>query len=477
LPLLSVFLISTTNTARARRITECRALSFSALDYRWRAPYISKNSFAPIKLHLFGKRFIMKSILSRRLLAALTAFAFLFISGLIAFDEASGIFAQSRRQPPANQQRRRNQRPEENPTASPTPTPEPVPDDVVNTPGESDVIRTEVGLVNVDAVVLNRRTNQLITNLRRENFAIFEDDVRQDITFFSTPEAPITVAMVLEYSKLTDRLGGDQMYEPGRYEVLRPMAMFLSQYIRPPDDFVSVVAYDLRTTPLTDFTNDPGRIRQVIDLLLRNPPAFSEANLFDALQVVLAGGRADSVLLDRRPERTEEYAGLASLQGRRKAMILICSGVDTFSRINYGNARRVVQNSGVPIYIIGTANLFMARYGDRLPAEDSLLGFPGRMTMLQAQNALRTFARESGGAYFPVRMQGELPAVLENINAMLRHQYSLGYNPGNRRDGRQRRITVRVDVDGDGQLESERDYTVNARRFYNAPRADGTTRN
>lgn len=418
---------------------------------------------------------MMKSNLSRRVAVVFAAFAILFAAGLILFDEATGVFAQSRRQPPANQQRR-NQRPEDNPTASPTPTPEQVPDDVVNTPGEAEVVRTETGLVNVDAVVINRRTNQLITNLRRENFAIFEDDVRQDVTFFSTPEAPITVAMVLEYSRLTDRLSGDR-FEPGRYEVLRPMAMFLSQYVRPPDDYVSVVAYDLRTTPLTDFTNDPARIRQVIDLLLRNPPAFSEANLFDAMQLVLVGGRADSVVLDNRRERTEEYAGLASLQGRRKAMILVCSGVDTFSRINYGNARRIAQNAGVPIYIIGTGNLFMARFGDQLPATDSLLGFPGRMTMLQAQNALRTFARESGGAYFPVRFQGELPSVLESINAMLRHQYSLGYNPGNRRDGRQHRIVVRVDVDGDGQFESDRDYTINARRFYNAPRADGTTRN
>ena len=51
-------------------------------------------------------------------------------------------------------------------------------------------------------------------------------------------------------------------YEPGTYEVIRPTAMFLSQFIKPPDDYVSVVAFDIRPTPLTDFTNDPGRFRQ-----------------------------------------------------------------------------------------------------------------------------------------------------------------------------------------------------------------------
>ena len=51
---------------------------------------------------------------------------------------------------------------------------------------------------------------------------------------------------------------GSSGFDPGTYEVIRPVAMFLSQFIKPPDDYVSVVAFDMRpTTPLTDFTNDP----------------------------------------------------------------------------------------------------------------------------------------------------------------------------------------------------------------------------
>jgi hypothetical protein len=90
---------------------------------------------------------------------------------------------------------------------------------------------------------------------------IFADGTQQTITNFSTPEAPITVAMVVEYSKWSEmfRLYGSRGYEPGTYEVIRPTAMFLSQFIKPPDDYVSVVAFDIRPTPLTDFTNDPGR--------------------------------------------------------------------------------------------------------------------------------------------------------------------------------------------------------------------------
>jgi VWFA-related protein len=279
--------------------------------------------------------------------------------------------------------------------------------------------------------------------------------------------------MVVEYSKWSEIFGlyGNRGYEPGTYEVIRPTAMFLSQFIKPPDDYVSVIAFDIRPTPLTDFTNDPGRLQQVISLLLRNQPAFRETNLFDALKFVLQGGRGDAVVLENSESEKADYAGLASVQGRRRAVILIASGIDTFSKINYGDARKVLQNSGVPVYIIGTANMFKKLYGDQLPATDSLLGMPGRMSWLQADNTLQTFAKETGGAYFPVTFEGELPKVLGSINALLRSQYSLAFNPGDVRDGKQHKLQVRVDIDGDGTYD-DKEYVVQARQFYNAPKPD-----
>ena len=188
--------------------------------------------------------------------------------------------------------------------------------------------------------------------------------------------------MVVEYSKWSEVFGaaGPGGWDPGTYEVIRPVAMFLSQFVKPPDDYVSVVAFDMRPTPLTDFTNDPGRIGQVINLLLRNSPAFRESNLFDALKFTLVGGRGDSVVLDNSKKEKADYAGLVSVQGRRRAVILVASGIDTFSKINYGDARKITQNAGIPIYIIGTGNMFFKKYGDRLGAVDDITGGPGRMT-------------------------------------------------------------------------------------------------
>ena len=380
--------------------------------------------------------------------------------------------SQSRRQPPSSNEKK-NKRPGETPKPGDQQQ-EPLPPDLVPTkPQDLEKVTISTQIVNVDAVVYHKKSGQIVANLKKPNFAIFDNGVQQEITNFSTPEAPITVAMVVEYSKLSDYFGyaSTRGYEPGFYEVIRPTAMFLSQFIKPPDDFVSVVAFDIRPTPLTDFTNDPSRLQSVISLLLRNSPAFRETNLFDALKFVLVGGRGDSVVLEESKDAKSDYAGLVSVQGRRRAVVLVASGIDTFSKINYGDARKVLQNSGIPVYIIGTAGMYKKVYADQLPATDGLLGTPGRMTWLQADNTLNTFAKETGGAYFPVTFEGELPKVLNSINALLRSQYSLAFNPGDVKDGKQHKLQVKVDVDGDGTYD-DKEFVVQARQYYNSPKPE-----
>jgi VWFA-related protein len=378
-------------------------------------------------------------------------------------------FSQSRRQPPTSNEKK-NKRPGEGQKGDQEPVP---PDTVPTNPKDIEKVSISTNIVNVDAVVYNKKSGQIVTGLKKGNFAIFADGQPQTITNFSTPEAPITVALVVEYSKLGELFGlyGNRGYEPGTYEVIRPVAMFLSQFIKPPDDYASVVAFDIRPTPLTDFTNDPSRLNQVVTLLLRNSPAFRETNLFDALKFTLVGGRGDSVVLEDNKSEKSDYAGITAVQGRRRAVLLIASGIDTFSKINYGEARKVLQNAGVPVYIIGTANLFKKIYGDQLPATDSMLGMPGRMSWLQADNTLNTFAKETGGAYFPVTFEGELPKVLGSINALLRSQYSLAFNPGDVRDGKQHKLKISVDVDGDGTWD-DKEYVIQARQFYIAPKPE-----
>ncbi|MGH9933101.1 MAG: VWA domain-containing protein [Pyrinomonadaceae bacterium] len=399
-------------------------------------------------------------------------FASIVICTLLASLGLSFAFGQSRRQPPTSNEKK-NKRPGETGQQGE----EPLPPDLTGKPQEAEKITVTTQIVNVDAVVYHKKSGQIVTGLKKENFTILVDGGPQIITNFSTPEAPITVAMVVEYSKWSEFFGayGNGGYDPGTYEVIRPVAIFLQQFVKPPDDYVSVVAFDIRPTTLTDFTNDTGRISQVINLLLRNSPAFRETNLFDALKFTLVGGRGDSVVLEDSKNEKSDFSGLVSVQGRRRAIILVASGIDTFSKINYGDARKVTQNAGIPIYIIGTAELFYKKYEGQLDATDSLTGLPGRMTFLQAKNTLKTFASETGGAYYPVTFAGELPKVLGSINALLRSQYSLAFNPGDVRDGKQHKIKVSVDVNGDG-VPDDKEYVIQARQFYNSPKPDGSTK-
>src|SRR4051794_26778355 len=204
--------------------------------------------------------------------SVLSLFSLLVFSALLIAPITNPGFAQSRRQPPTSDEKK-NKRPGESVPGEQQQ--EPKPPDLVGRPQDAEKVTVTTQIVNVDTVVYHKKSGQIVNGLKKENFTIYADGQPQVITNFSTPEAPITVAMVVEYSKWSEEFGyyGSSGQDPGTYEVIRPTAMFLEQFIKPPDDYVSVVAFDIRPTPLTDFTNDPARISQVINLLLRNIPA------------------------------------------------------------------------------------------------------------------------------------------------------------------------------------------------------------
>lgn len=337
---------------------------------------------------------------------------------------------------------------------------------------EPGVEKIETKEVAIDAVVLNKKTGQIITGLKKENFAVFENGVKQDISSFTTPDTPITVTLVVEYSKWTEYLGSASggIFEPGTYEVIRPVADFLTRFIKPPNDYASVIAFDIRPTPITDFTNDPQRLRQTIDILLRNSPAFRENNLFDSLKFALVGGKTDPVVLENSKEKLVEYGGMVDVKAKRRAIILVASGINTFSKSNYDEVRRIIQEAGVPIYIISTGNLFFKKYESYLPATDSITGAPGRLTFLMAQNIMNTFAKESGGMHFPMTFESEAPGYLNSINALLRSQYDLAYDINTPHEpGKKYKLEVKVDVDGDGQYD-DKQFVVQHRPYYVTPK-------
>ncbi|HCA60023.1 MAG TPA: hypothetical protein DEP46_18820, partial [Blastocatellia bacterium] len=72
-----------------------------------------------------------------------------------------------------------------------------------------------------------------------------------------------------------------------------------------------------------------------------------------------------------------EYGGMVDVRAKRRAIILVASGIDTFSRTNYGEIRKIIQEAGIPIYIISTGNMFYKRYEHLLPTTTAITGLPG----------------------------------------------------------------------------------------------------
>jgi len=318
--------------------------------------------------------------------------------------------------------------------------------------------------VNVDFVVYQKNDAKIITSLKKNNCAVFLDGVQKEITDFSTPDRSVAAALLVEYSRLGAPLGDNNNLGLGAASlgVVEPAGALLREIVKLPADYASVVAFDMRPTPMTDLTNDPKRINDAVSLLLRNTPALRDSTLFDSLRFILIGGRGDTAVLDRSKVRQSDHSGLASVQGKRRAVILIASGLDTFSKTNFTQARKIIQDAGVPIFVIGTGEMFKAQVGNRLSSQD-------KDQLKQAEDQLRTIALETGGAFYSLKVESEAPGILDKIHAMLRGQYSLSFKPDEIHDGKEHKIMIKVDVDGDGVYE-EQTFVVQARQVYNAPK-------
>jgi Ca-activated chloride channel family protein len=268
---------------------------------------------------------------------------------------------------------------------------------------------TDAVTVTVDVSVLDNK-GHFIPNIPNGNFRLLEDNVPQKITTVSKGEAPLTIALVIEFSGRFQ-----QVYSEPWYQTLQAAYGFV-QTLKP-EDYVAIVAYDLRPEILSDFSTDRAEAQDGLSRL--RFPGFSEANLFDAL--------------------TDTAQRMQDIEGR-KAILVISSGIDTFSKQNYGEARKALQNAGVPIYAIG----LMQAYRDIMYSYGAISD-SANMDFLQADNQLRTFTKETGGMAFFPRFYGQFPEIYRNISEVLRSQYVLTYTPSNTaRDGKFRKIKVEL---------------------------------
>jgi VWFA-related protein len=356
------------------------------------------------------------------------------------------VAAQSGRQPPKKKVEKKTEEQKGNEQSPPSQQQEPlepvppIPKNINQEPS----IKLSTQVVNVDVTVIDKKTHRLYTNLTKKNFTVYEDGVSQEITNFLSGEGPMTVVLLLE-NNFRNRYYTSYFDPTFAQEVFQSAATFVQSFVKPADQ-VAIVTYSMKPKVIADFTGDKNRLYQAVMSAYRDTLNFSEANIYDALSFVLLGGKA--IQLYDESTGPSEYSGVQEVEGHT-AVILVTLGIDTFSKITYDKALKIVSSAGVPIYTVGVGNLFYKKYEHRLPPED-------RLTFLQAHNSLNSFSKFSGGVYFPMTFETEIPQIMQSIQAMLRSQFSVGYTPTNtRREGKERKIRVDVDVDGDGQPDNK----------------------
>jgi len=307
---------------------------------------------------------------------------------------------------------------------------------------EQPDFKVDTSVVNVDVAVLDNK-GRFIPNIPKGNFRILEDNVPQQVTNFARGEAPMTVCMVIEFSNLFQ-----QYYTEAWYQTLQASYGFLSTL--KPEDYVAIVAYDIRPEMLSDFSTDKSKAQEAMQRL--RIAAFSESNLFDAL--------------------TDTAERMKDIEGR-KAIVLVSSGIDTFSKLTFDKTRKILQDAAVPIYAIGLMQALREYYDAH-----GAMGAIQRMDFLQADNQMRTFSKETGGQSFFPRFYGEFPSIYRAVHESLRNQYSLGYAPSNTaRDGKFRKIKVELVNPANNEplrITDEKGkpikYTIVAKNGYTAPR-------
>jgi len=300
--------------------------------------------------------------------------------------------------------------------------------------------QSNVNTVQLEVAVLDNK-GHFIPGIPRGNFRVLEDNVPQKITNFTTnADAPMTIALVIEFNARIQLYWGQ-----GWYETLAATYGFVDTL--KPDDYVAIVAYDMRPEILSDFTTDRSKTQEGLQRL--RIPGFSESNMFDAL--------------------VDTSQRMSNIEGR-KAILLIATGLDTFSKLTFDKARKAIQEAGVPIYALSILQAY------RIVA-DAYMGSSQRMDFLQADNELNTFARETGGQAFFPRFLAEYGSIFQTISQALRNQYSIAYSPSNlAKDGKYRKIKVELvnPETGDPLKVSVNNkpikYTVIAKNGYTAPR-------
>ena len=291
--------------------------------------------------------------------------------------------------------------------------------------GSSDelpTIKVDVQLVSLTATVEDR-SGRPITNLRKEDFVVYEDGTPQQLSVFHDDErVPVSVGILFDTSgSMVDKI--DDVQDA------------VGHFVRTtnPEDDIFLIEFNKHTRLVEDFTGDRERLRRAIGRLR---PGGATA-LYDAV--------------------AEGLQHLQAGRHKKKALLLITDGNDNSSDASLREVVATAQQSEALVYAMGIGHGERGSFGH-------LAGiFKDEVDI----DVLRQLAEITGGR--AVLVEGEhhrggvdvIDQAAQDVGAELRGQYTLGYYPTNRvKDGSYRRIRIEV---------RNPQYVVRTRQGYFSP--------
>ena len=310
---------------------------------------------------------------------------------------------------------------------APQQTPAPPPGD------DQSVIRVNVDLVNVLFTVRTKK-GQLVPDLEKNDFEIYEDGKKQEIQRFSKEtDLPVTLGLLIDISASQGRL----------IDIEREAASeFFAAVIRKKDE-AFLISFGKSTDLLQDFTNSP----RLLSAGLKDLQEDGGGPMVTPGAVPQIGKLKGTVLFD-----AVYLASTDKLRGEvgRKALVLVTDGDDQGSFYNVKDAIEQAQKSDAIIYSFYYVDPY----------------FYNRMGMMggEGKGDLQKMSSETGGHVFTVDRKHTLNDAFKELQDELRNQYSIGYVPSNTaRDGSFRRLEIKV---------NRPDLVVQARKGYYATRSD-----
>jgi VWFA-related protein len=275
-------------------------------------------------------------------------------------------------------------------------------------------LRIDSSLVLIPVHVTNAM-GASITDLDRDHFRLFEDNVEQTVSSFYTEEAPVSVGLLFDAS--------GSMRSKMAKSCEAAAAFFRTA--NPQDEFF-LVEFNDRARLLLPFTPDTGAVYEQIAHIR----PYGRTSLLDAVHLALG------------QMRHARYT--------RKSLVIFSDGGDNWSHHSAREVKRTLLESEVQIYAMG---IFDRNYLEKHPVEER-----------DGPKLLDDLALVSGGRHFPVDRLEDLPSISERVGRELRSQYLLGYHPTNpEHDGKYRQVKVGL------ALPASRDLHLDYRHGYFAP--------